>query len=109
MSGFSPAMMKVFMGEDADAEEETMGDDMVMVDEQGEETKPTPQKQEMTPFFIMMMKKALGETLHATYNRIYTTCSVVFVLQMQPFPRRHTCGEHELELLGKQVTSVLYF
>ena len=29
MSGFSPAMMKVFTGEDADAEEETMDDDMV--------------------------------------------------------------------------------
>src|SRR6266581_4508682 len=33
MSGFSPAMMKMFMGEDADAEEETMDDDMVMVNE----------------------------------------------------------------------------
>jgi len=58
MSGFSPAMMKVFMGEDADAEERTMDDDMVMVDEQGEEIKPTRQKQEMTPLSIM--KKALG-------------------------------------------------
>jgi len=58
MSGFSPAMMKVFMGEDADAEEVMMDDDMVMVDEQGEEIKPTRQKREMTPLSIM--KKALG-------------------------------------------------
>jgi len=65
MSGFSPAMMKVSMGEDADAEEETMDDDMVMVDEQGEETKPTPQKQEMTPLSIM--RKALGM---ASYDKL---------------------------------------
>ena len=64
MSGFSPAMMKVFMGEDADAEE-TMDDDMVIVDEQGEEIKPTPQKQEMTPLSIM--KKALGM---ASYDKL---------------------------------------
>ena len=31
---------------------------MVMVDEQGEEIKPTQQKQEMTP--LSLMKKALG-------------------------------------------------
>jgi len=65
MSGFSPAMMKVFMGEDADAEEETMDDDMVMVDEQGEEIKPTRQKQEMTPLSIT--KKALGM---ASYDKL---------------------------------------
>jgi hypothetical protein len=65
MSGFSPAMMKVFMGEDADAEEETMDDDMVMVDEQGEEIKPKPQKQEMTPLSIM--RKALGM---ASYDKL---------------------------------------
>lgn len=65
MSGFSPAMMKVFMGEDMDAEEEAMDDDMVMVDEQGEEIKPTPQKQEMTPLSIM--KKALGM---ASYDKL---------------------------------------
>ena len=64
MSGFSPAMMKVFMGEDADAEE-AMDDDMVMVDEQGEEIKPSPQKQEMTPLSIM--KKALGM---ASYDKL---------------------------------------
>jgi hypothetical protein len=57
MSGFSPAMMKVFMGEDVD--EETLDDDTVMVDEQGEEIKPPPvRKQEMTPLSIMV--RALG-------------------------------------------------
>jgi len=65
MSGFSPAMMKVFMGEDVDAEEETMDDDMVMVDKQVEEVKPTRQKQEMTPLSIM--KKALGM---ASYDKL---------------------------------------
>ena len=68
MSGFSPAMMKVFMGEDADEEEEeeTMDDDdMIMVDEEGEEIKPTRQKQEMTPLSIM--KKALGM---ASYDKL---------------------------------------
>ena len=49
MSGFSPAMMKVFMGEDM---EETLDDDMVMVDEKGEEVKP-PKKPKMTPLSIM--------------------------------------------------------
>ncbi len=58
MSGFSPAMMKVFMGEET--EEEALGDDTVMVDEQGEEIKPPPRKQEMTPLSIMM--RALGTT-----------------------------------------------
>ena len=53
MSGFSPAMMKVFMGEDV---EETVDDDIVMVDEKGEEMKRT-QKVEMTPLSIM--KRAL--------------------------------------------------
>ncbi|KAI9464967.1 hypothetical protein BJY52DRAFT_1184014 [Lactarius psammicola] len=56
MSGFSPAMMKVFMGEDA---EETLDDDTVMVDEKGEEIK-LPQKPEMTPLF--MMKRALEKS-----------------------------------------------
>lgn len=56
MSGFSPAMMKVFMGEDA---EETLDDDTVMVDEQGEEIK-LPQKPEMTPLSIM--KRALEKS-----------------------------------------------
>jgi len=57
MSGFSPAMMKVFMGEDAG--KETLDDDTVMVDEQGEEIKPPPmRKQEMTPLSIMV--RALG-------------------------------------------------
>jgi len=65
MSGFSPAMMKVFMGEDVDAEEETMDDDMVMVDKQGEEIKPTPQKQEMT--LLSIMKQALGM---ASYDKL---------------------------------------
>ena len=65
MSGFSPAMMKVFMGEDTDAEEETMDDDMVMVDEQGEGIKPTRQKQEMT--LLSIMKKALGM---ASYDKL---------------------------------------
>jgi hypothetical protein len=55
MSGFSPAMMKVFMGEDAD---ETVDDDTVMVDEQGEEIKAPTRKQEMTPLSIM--NRALG-------------------------------------------------
>jgi Domain of unknown function (DUF2828) len=55
MSGFSPAMMKVFMGEDA---EETLDDDTVMVDEQGEEIKLPTRKQEMTPLSIM--NRALG-------------------------------------------------
>ncbi|KAF8272763.1 hypothetical protein EI94DRAFT_1717335 [Lactarius quietus] len=53
MSGFSPAMMKVFMGEDV---EETLDDDTVMVDAKGEEIKP-PQKPKMTPSSIM--KRAL--------------------------------------------------
>jgi Domain of unknown function (DUF2828) len=56
MSGFSPAMMKVFMGEDA--EDEVLDDDIVVVDEQGEEVKPVPKKQQMTPLSIM--KRALG-------------------------------------------------
>ncbi len=59
MSGFSPAMMKVFMGEDE--EEEVLDDDTVMVDEQGEEVKPEParrKQQEMTPLSVMM--RALG-------------------------------------------------
>jgi Domain of unknown function (DUF2828) len=56
MSGFSPAMMKVFMGEDVD---ETLDDDTVMIDEQGEEIKPSPmRKQKMTPLSIMV--RALG-------------------------------------------------
>ena len=55
MSGFSPAMMKVFMGEDV---EETLDDDMVVVDEKGEEIKPpTPKRPEITPLSIM--KRAL--------------------------------------------------
>lgn len=60
MSGFSPAMMKVFMGEGEEAEDEVLDDDMVMVDEQGEEIKPEPArlKQKMTPLSVMM--KALG-------------------------------------------------
>ena len=61
MSGFSPAMMKVFMGEgEEEAEDEVLDDDTVMVDEQGEEIKPEPArlKQEMTPLLVMM--KALG-------------------------------------------------
>jgi len=62
MNGFSPAMMKVFMGDDADAEEETMDDDMVMVGEQGEEIKATLQKQEVMPLSIM--KKALEMASH---------------------------------------------
>jgi hypothetical protein len=49
MSGFSPAMMKVFMGEDV---EEMLDDDMVIVDEKGEEVKP-PKKPKMTPLSIM--------------------------------------------------------
>ncbi len=59
MSGFSPAMMKVFMGEDE--EEEVLDDDTVMVDEQGEEIKPESarrKQQEMTPLSVMM--RALG-------------------------------------------------
>lgn len=59
MSGFSPAMMKVFMGED-DAEEEMPDDDTVMVDEKGEEIKLAPRQQEITPLSIM--KRALGMT-----------------------------------------------
>ncbi|KAI0301089.1 hypothetical protein B0F90DRAFT_1817122 [Multifurca ochricompacta] len=55
MSGFNPAMMKVFMGEDV---EEILDDDTVMVNEEGEEIKPVSQKQEMTPLSIM--KRALG-------------------------------------------------
>jgi hypothetical protein len=51
MSGFSPAMMKVFMGEDMDSEE-ALDDDTVMVDEKGEEVKP-PKKPKMTPLSIM--------------------------------------------------------
>ncbi|KAH9980089.1 hypothetical protein BGW80DRAFT_1164024, partial [Lactifluus volemus] len=51
MSGFSPAMMKVFMGEDV--EEDVLDDDTVMVDEQGEEVKPAARKQEMAPLSIM--------------------------------------------------------
>ena len=71
VSGFSPAMMKVFMGEGEEAEAEADGDvlddDTVMVDEQGEEIKPepAPQKQEMTPLSVMM--KALGM---ASYNNL---------------------------------------
>ena len=42
-----------------------MDDDMVMVDEQGEEIKPTRQKQEMTP--LSLMKKALGM---ASYDKL---------------------------------------
>ncbi|KAH9166119.1 hypothetical protein EDB89DRAFT_1910956 [Lactarius sanguifluus] len=53
MSGFSPAMMKVFMGEDV---EEPLDDDTVLVDEKGEEVK-LPRKPEMTPLSIM--KRAL--------------------------------------------------
>ena len=53
MSGFSPAMMKVFMGEDV---EESLDDDMVVVDEKGEEIK-RPKKPQMTPLSIM--KRAL--------------------------------------------------
>ncbi|KAI0252129.1 hypothetical protein BJV78DRAFT_1125031 [Lactifluus subvellereus] len=63
MSGFSPAMMKVFMGEDAEVE--VLDDDTVMVDEQGEEIKPVPRKQEMTPLSIM--KRALGR---ASYDNL---------------------------------------
>ncbi len=68
MSGSSPAMMKVFMGEDGEGEEEeVLDDDTVMVDGQGEEIKPEPalRKQEMTPLSIMM--KALGM---ASYNNL---------------------------------------
>ena len=71
MSGFSPAMMKVFMGEGEEAEEdedEVLDDDTVVVDEQGEEIKPepaAPRKQEMTPLSVMM--KALGM---ASYNNL---------------------------------------
>ena len=59
MSGCSPAMMKVFMGE-MEAEDEVPDDDTVMVDEQGEEIKPerAARKQAMTPLSVMM--KALG-------------------------------------------------
>jgi hypothetical protein len=66
MSGFSPAMMKVFMSE-GEAEDEVLDDDTVMVDEQGEEIKPepAPRKQEMTPLSVMM--KALGM---ASYNNL---------------------------------------
>jgi hypothetical protein len=66
MSGFSPAMMKVFMGEEK-AEDEVLDDDTVMVDEQGEEIKleRAPRKQEMTPLPVMM--KALGI---ASYNNL---------------------------------------
>ncbi|KAI9443399.1 hypothetical protein H4582DRAFT_1190106 [Lactarius indigo] len=53
MSGFNPAMMKVFMGEDV---EEPLDDDIVLVDEKGEEVK-LPRKPEMTPLSIM--KRAL--------------------------------------------------
>ncbi|KAH9038364.1 hypothetical protein EDB85DRAFT_1860689 [Lactarius pseudohatsudake] len=49
MSGFSPAMMKVFMDEDV---EEPLDDDTVLVDETGEEVK-LPRKPEMTPLSIM--------------------------------------------------------
>jgi hypothetical protein len=67
MSGFSPAMMKVFMGEGEEAEDEALDDDTVMVDEQGEEIKPEParRKQAMTPLSVMM--KALGM---ASYNNL---------------------------------------
>jgi len=61
-------MMKVFMGEDGEGEEEeVLDDDTVMVDGQGEEVKPEPalRKQEMTPLSIMM--KALGM---ASYNNL---------------------------------------
>ncbi|KAI0260691.1 hypothetical protein BC834DRAFT_973285 [Gloeopeniophorella convolvens] len=54
MSGFSPAMMKVFMGEEDD---DTLDDDTVMSNEQGEEIKPAA-KMEMTP--LSSMKHALG-------------------------------------------------
>jgi hypothetical protein len=66
VSGFSPAMMKVFTGEAA-ADGEVLDDDTVMVDEQGEEIKPepAPRKQEMTP--LSVMKKALGM---ASYNNL---------------------------------------
>lgn len=68
VSGFSPAMMKVFMGEaeEAEADGEVLDDDTVMVDEQGEEIKPepAPRRQEMTPLSVM---KALGM---ASYNEL---------------------------------------
>ncbi len=60
MSGFSPAMMKVFMGEDA---EEMLDDDTVVLDEQGEEIKT--QKPEITPLSIM--KRALEK---ASYDKL---------------------------------------
>jgi hypothetical protein len=67
MSGFSPAMMKVFMGEGEETEDEVLDDDTVMVDGQGEEIKPepAPRKQKMTPLSVMM--KALGM---ASYNNL---------------------------------------
>ncbi len=66
MSGFSPAMMKVLMGEGRE-DEEVLGDDTVMVDKQGEEIKPepAPRKQEMMPLSIMI--KTLGM---ASYNKL---------------------------------------
>jgi hypothetical protein len=45
-----------------------LDDDTVMVDEQGEEVKPVPQKQEMTPLSIM--KRALGM---ASYDNLVIT------------------------------------
>jgi Domain of unknown function (DUF2828) len=63
MSGFSPAMMKVFMGEDV--LDDVLDDDTVMVDEQGEEVKPVARKQEMTPLSIM--KRALEM---ASYDKL---------------------------------------
>ena len=68
MSGFSPAMMKVFMGEvGAGEDDEVLDDDTVMVDEQGEEIRAEParRKQEMTPLSVML--KALGM---ASYNNL---------------------------------------
>jgi len=85
MSGLSPAMMKVFMGEDADAEEETMDDDMVMVDEQGEEIKPTTQKQEALGMASYDKLVVLDETLHAAYNGIYTTVALYLYLKCNLF------------------------
>jgi len=73
MSGFSPAMMKVFMGDGEEAagaedDDEVLDDDTVMVDEQGEEIKAepaAPRMQEMTPLSVMM--KAVGM---ASYNNL---------------------------------------
>jgi len=62
MSGFSPAMMKMFMGDDADAEEETMDDDMVMVDERDQADSA-----EAGDDTLSIMKKALGM---ASYDKL---------------------------------------